>query len=250
MKVKLLRIILFFACQFSFSQTEKPLKGTVLFENLAVSGIEVINVNTKKTTISDSNGNFTISAKAKDELVFISKIYDLKKIILEQDKIDKNNFSISLIKKPEELDEIVVTNKSSIQLGSDKKYEIGKLDQYALEKAASTPKVQGVYTGTIENGMDFIRIGKSIIDLFKKEKEPVKESVPKIEFKALATTTCDKKFYTKQLKLKPEETALFLEFCDSDPKSKTVAESNNVLSVMDFLFAKNVEFKKLSVSEK
>lgn len=245
MKVKLLSTILLFTCHFGFSQTEKPIKGTVLYENLAVSGIEVINANTKLTTITDDNGSFTISAKVKEELVFISKVYELKKITVEKESIALNNFIISLTKKPEELEEIVVTNKSSIHLGTDTKWEQGKLDQYALEKAASTQKVQGVYTGTIENGMDFMRIGGMIIDFFRKEKEPTIKTVPEIEFKTLASTTCDQVFYVEKLKLKPEEIALFLEFCDADPNSKKLSKNTNVLAVMDFLFAKNVEFKKL-----
>ncbi|UQD55884.1 hypothetical protein [Flavobacterium sp. K5-23] len=250
MKVKLLSTILLFTCHFGFSQTEKPLNGTVLFENLAVSGIEVVNVNTKKTTLSDSNGNFTILAKTKDELVFVSKIYEIKKIILEQDKINRNNFSVSLTKKPEELEEIIITKMPSIQLGTDKKHETRKLDQYALEKAASSLKVQGVYTGTIENGMDLMRIGGMILDLFQKEKEPAIKAIPEIEFKTLAATSCDQKFYVEKLKLKPEEIELFIDFCDADPTSKSLSKNTNVLAVMDFLFAKNVEFKKLPSIEK
>ena len=71
------------------------------------------------------------------------------------------------------------------------------------------------------------------------KKEPDNNKLPKNEFKELARTTCDQKFYLQTLKLKLEEIELFLEFCDADPKSKNVAESNNVLSVMDFLLAKN-----------
>ena len=52
-----------------------------------------------------------------------------------------------------------------------------------MDKAASTPKVIGVNMGTIENGMDFIRIGGMILDLFRKEKEPAIKKAPKIEFK-------------------------------------------------------------------
>ena len=83
-----------------------------------------------------------------------------------------------------------------------------------------------------------------ILKLFIKEKEVVK-GTPQIEFKQLARNSCDEKFYHLTLKLKPDQIELFLEFCDADPKSKTVAESNNVLTVIDFLFEKNIEFKKL-----
>ena len=48
----------------------------------------------------------------------------------------------------------------------------------------------------------------------------------------------------------PLEVALFLEFCDTDPKSKTILENTNPLKLMDFLITKNIEFKKLPSAEK
>lgn len=84
-----------------------------------------------------------------------------------------------------------------------------------------------------------------ILKLFKKEKEKALENKPKIEFKQLAKSSCDQKFYIETLQLKPEEIPLFLQFCDADPKSKTLIENSNVLSMMNFLLSKNIEFKKL-----
>ncbi|MFV8367001.1 hypothetical protein [Flavobacterium sp. XS1P27] len=245
MTLKLLSALLFFTCQVGFSQTEKTLKGKVFFENSTVSDVEIINSNSKKMTVSDANGDFSIVVKAKDLLVFVSKKYELKSVLLEKAALEKAVFTVFLSLKPEELKEVMVTKMPSIKLSTDKAYEQGKLDKLALEKAARTLKNPGVYTGTIENGMDFMRIGRMILGLFAKEKEPVKKPVPEIQFKALAKNTCDEKFYFQTLKLKPDQIELFLEFCDADPKSKTVAESNNVLTVMDFLLAKNIEFKKL-----
>jgi len=245
MKIKCLSILLLFTCQVSFSQTEKILKGKVFFENSRVPDVEVINANSKKMTVSDANGNFHIAVKPKDLLVFVSKEYELKKVLLEKELLDKAIFTVFLLLKPEQLDEVVVTKMPSIKLSTDKAYEQRKLDKLALEKAAKTINNPGVYQGTIENGMDLMRIGSMVLGLFVKEKESVQKTAPEIQFKELARTTCDQKFYTETLKLKPEQIALFLEFCDADPKSKTVLENSNILSMMDFLSTKNIEFKKL-----
>ena len=80
---------------------------------------------------------------------------------------------------------------------------------------------------------------------FKKEKTPVEKVVPKPEFKAFAKANYPPDFFSKDLKLKPEETPLFLEFCDADPKSKIIAENPDLLTLMEFLITKNAEFKKL-----
>ena len=113
-----------------------------------------------------------------------------------------------------------------------------------MEKSAGSLKT-GVYNGSIENGIDFMRIGGMILGLFVKEKEKVKNSLTKIEFITLAKNSCDQKFYVEILKLKPDEIPLFLQFCDADPKSKTLIENHNIFSMMDFLSTKNIEFKKL-----
>ncbi|MNR49068.1 hypothetical protein D3C85_1683950 [compost metagenome] len=77
-----------------------------------------------------------------------------------------------------------------------------------------------------------------------KEKE-IKPKTPEIDFKKLIATSVSPDFFTKELNLKSEEKELFLEFCDADPKSKTLLQHTNILTTMDFLYAKNDEFKKL-----
>lgn len=241
MKVKLLSILLLFISPFIFSQT---IKGKVLFNNYAIPNVDVVNANSKILTVSDASGSFSITVKANDLLVFVNKEYELKKLTITPEIINKNNLLVELILKPEELKEVVITKMPSIKLSSDAKYEQGKLDQYGLEKSAYTPKVIGVNMGTIENGMDFMRTGGMIGGLFKKEKEPLKKKEPIITFKDLAKKSCDQNYFINTLKLKPDEIELFLDFCDADPKSKTIATSKNVLSTMDFLLEKSIEFKK------
>ena len=246
MKIKLLYVCFLFLCQYSFSQIEKPIKGKILCDNFLLEKVDVINKTSKIGTTSNEKGEFTIQAKANDSLYFYAKEFHLKKTKLSSDQIDQNNLVIFMLRKPEELEEVVIKTvaSSTFTLRGDKKYEQGKADEMTLEEAANRPKTK-VYDGTIENGADFNRIGEMIFGLFIKEKEPAKKAAPKIEFIALAKNTCDQKFYLETLKLKPEEINLFLQFCDTDPKSKELIKNHNVLSMMDFLSAKNIEFQKI-----
>jgi len=245
MKAKILPITLFFTFLFCFSQTEKPIKGIVLCDDVPVQGIEVVNLVSEKTSITNSNGEFSIVAKAEDILVFVSKKYYYKRFFLEKEDVKKNNIKIKLTQKPEELEEVVIT-KASIDSKGLFSQEVA--DEIKLEKGKY--RNRQINDGTIENGADLMRIGGMILDLFIKKKEMKKEPDSKIEFKELATTNYEETFFTNTLKLKPEEVALFLEFCDADPKSKTILDNNNPLSLMDFILTKNEEFKKLSNSEK
>ena len=236
MKVKLVILSLFFIIQFGFSQTEKPIKGKVTSDDFAIQGVEILNLRSKKTTITNTDGDFSIMAKAKDTLMFIAKNYQYKKVILEMEHNEKNKLLISLVRKPEELEEVVVISKIAFP---KIKFDKNIASQLTIEKAAINRKPTGVYDGTIENGMGItIPLGSG------------RKKIHQIEFKKLIKKTNDENYYLEILKLKPEELGLFIEFCDADPKSKTVLENSNPLKILDFLLLKNIEFKKLNASEK
>lgn len=244
MRYKLLLTILFISSHFLYSQTGGKINAAVVCNDFALQGIEVVNLTSKKNSITNDSGAFSILAKVGDQLMFISKIYEYKTITIKEVDFQSANFIITLVKKPEELDEVVVFKIPTIKLSKDKTYEQGKADQLVLEKAAQHPKPLGVYDGTLVNSADLIRIGGMILGIFKKEKEKIKE-VPEIKFKTLVNSNLDEDFFNKTLALKPEEIDLFLDFCDADPKSKNILKNPNPLQIMDFLFAKNNEFKKL-----
>ena len=235
MKIKLPFFFLLLVYQFGFSQTEKLIQAKVLCEDFPLQGIEVLNLASKKTTITDSNGKFSILAKAKDTLMFVSKNYEYKRFFLKKEDLEKVNLTISLTRKPEQLEEIVIISKINFP---KIKFDKNIASQLTIEKAAKNPKPYGVYDGTIENGMGMT------INLPSGRKK-----IHEIEFKELMKKSYNDSFYIETLKLKPEEIGLFIEFCDADPKSKTILKNTNPLKSMDFLMSKKIEFKKMLTSE-
>jgi len=246
MKTKLPIFFLFIVSQFGFSQTEMLIQGKVIYEDFPLQNIEVLNLTSKRTTITDSNGKFRILAKAKDTLMFVSKKYEYKRFFVKKEDAEKTNLVISLIRKPEQLEEVVIIKPT---IGPINYFSQEAADEINLKKAANNPKPIGVYDGSLVNSPDVVKIGGKILRLFAKQKETAKKEISKIEFKELATATCTEDYFNKTLQLKPEEVSLFLEFCDADPKSKIVLKNSNPLTLMDFLFAKNTEFKKLTRAE-
>lgn len=244
MKVKLLTALFLIVCQFSFSQTEKLLKGVVSSENFLLQNVDVINKTSQKSTTTNDKGEFLIAVKPNDSLLFYAKEYNLKRLKVSLKQLELNNLQVIMLKNAEELEEVVIAKKQNLKLSKDKKYEQSKLDEYATEKFDNREGYQALREGTFVNGLNFITIGKKLLDLFSKEKEP-ENKTPEIEFAVLAKNTCDQKFFLENLKLKPEGIDLFLQFCDIDPKSKALIKNHNVLSMMDFLTVKNKEFKKL-----
>lgn len=249
MKVKLLLVFSLFVNQFSFSQTEKTIKGKVLCDNVLLENVNVINKTSKISTATNEKGEFIIQAKANDSLFFYAKEYHLKKIKVTSGQIDQNNLVVLMFKKPEELEEVVITKLPSINWKVDKVWEQEQRNKIRLDKAKGELKT-GVYDGRIEGGVDFMLIGKMIASLFAKEKKEEKETAPKIEFSALAKSICEENFFLETLKLKQDQIDLFLQFCEVDPKSIKLIQEHNTLSMMDFLLAKNIEFQKLNGFEK
>jgi hypothetical protein len=243
MKVKLLTTISLLTYQIGFSQTEKLLNGKVTSQNYTLKDVEVINKTAKTSTKTNALGEFSILVRAEDSLIFFKQDYFFTRLKVSQENIRKNNISVDLVSKPEELNEVVITTIKLPHIGATVKSS----NEIALEKnTSSLQKHTGVYNGTITNGMDFIAMGNGLLSLFKsKEDKKSKNKTPELDFKKLINTTCPSDFFAKDLKLNPEEKELFLEFCDADPRSKTLIENKNILSTMDFLYAKNEEFKKL-----
>jgi hypothetical protein len=242
MKLKIAFLFLFF--QIGFSQSEKTIKGTVLLDNFPMAKVDVVNFNSKKSTLTDTEGKFTLTGKLGEILIFIAKGFDLKRVVIDADMMLKQDNLIVLVKKPEELQEVLIVKTPSIQLSKDQKFEQSKLDEIDMDKLQKTLKNPGVYDGQTA-GIDFIRLGKMMAKLFAKEKEIVKAEPPLIVFKDLVKNNFKPDFYTKTLHLKEEEVALFLEFCDVDPKARSLEKSNNQLMLLDFLHQKRDEFKKI-----
>jgi hypothetical protein len=240
------RILLLFLCLFSyatgFSQSEKLIHGKVSYQDNYQKDIDVINFNTKKLTRTNTAGEFSIEAKVGDALIFMSENFADQKHVLTQEDFDKNVVTIKVVEKPIPLKEVEITQVKAIRLAGIS-YNEAKIAK--IEKDATRPKNKDVYTGEIENGVDFIQVGKLIGKLFKSKKPKTEKPVATLPFKEYAKANFNESFFTKTLKLQPAETSRFLEYCQADPQSKTVIEKNDELTMLEFLLAKKTEFDKL-----
>lgn len=236
MKHKLLLIYFLILSLFSNAQTQK-LNGIVTSNDFGVSGLEVVNLTSKSVAITNNSGAFSIVASTGDEIIFISKNYDYKTIIIKEADFSNTNFSIKLNQKTEQLEEVVIKNKITAPLIPDMQ-EL--LDRQIADDKYSQKKNPFGTDGSITYGPDLFKI----IKLFTKGKQKKGAEITKTGFKEMAKNNLSKDFFSKSLELKPEEIPIFLEYCDADPKSRTLLENSNQLELIEFLLAKRVEFKK------
>jgi hypothetical protein len=238
---KITAILFLFFSYASFSQT-KLIHGKVSYQDSYQKNIDVINFTTKKFTQTNTLGEFTIEAKANDVLIFMSENFADQKYTVTAEDFEKGIVSIKLIEKPVPLDEVEIRQIKAIKIEATS-YNGIKMAQ--LEKQQSNPVNNDVYTGEIPLGMDFIQIGKMVGKLFKRKNPPATKTEETISFTDYAKANFNESFLTKALKLKPEETSRFLEYCQTDPNSKTVIKNNDELAILEFLLVKKTEFDKL-----
>jgi hypothetical protein len=100
------------------------------------------------------------------------------------------------------------------------------------------------------NNLDVIRVYNKIFKNLFKNNPNKKDLVSDVSFTTIAMQSVSYSFFTDKLKLKEDEVGLFLLFCENDPKSETFTKTNQEFEVMDFLIAKNNEFKNIATFEK
>ena len=243
MKVKLLVALFFLSIHFSFSQSEKLIIGKVTSDGFELQNVDVINKNAKTSTTTNFTGDFQLSAKVGDSILFYKNEYYLKGILLRLNHFSSNAIAVQLVKKAEELDEVIIKKVQIIDFKTNSNYEQIKRDEITADRNERKLKNTRIDDLTIDKGLDLARIGKTLINLVTKEK-PIKKIV-KVDFKDLAIKICDQNFFLKTLQLNPSEIELFLQYCNADSKSTKLLENTTILSMMDFLISKNIEFKKL-----
>jgi len=235
--------VIFFYFLFCFSSVfsqEKVIKGVVEFGGIGIENVEVVSVGGKRLVKTNDKGEFLILAKKKETLVFYSKRFLVKKVILNDDVFNQEKSIVELEEKPIELGEIEVVRAPEFKV--DVRYESMKTAK--IEKEALRPKVVGAYTGEIVNGMDFVEIGKKIYKLFSKKKSDGGDKVEKINFRQYLYNNFSDDFFNKDLHLKTEEIPFFIDFCSLDSQSSEVIHKNSILDVVEFLLTKRKEFKK------
>ena len=244
---KLLFLCLIFVNQLVFSQSGKIIHGKISCESNLIQGIEIINLVSEKSAFSDQNGMFSILVKVDDILVFGSKVYDFKRKLISNDDIKNDNLSIELVRKTEQLDEVIVlTKKSDMRLPNIQAI----LDKQYFDDAQSSPKTTNVYNGQTLNGINFVRIFTGIAKLLKKKHPEKKDFKPEMNFVSTALKRNNHDFFTKTLKLKETEISTFLAFCENDPRANLLLEPENVFGLMEFLIQKNKEFQTIPTFDK
>lgn len=210
-------------------------------DNSPLFNVEVVNITKKITQKTANNGKFTIKATVGDELVFLDKNYNEKRIYASRELFN-SNVVVKMDKKVVELKEVAIEKAAKFKI--DTSYEALKMQE--ITKKDSQPKVIGVYTGEIQYGMDFVAIGKKLYKFAGKllGTSDEKEVPKKIEtFNSYVRREFPNDFFITKLNLKENEIDSFITFCENDMKAQEVTQKNGTLDVLEFMLEKRKEYK-------
>ncbi|HEX9150967.1 MAG TPA: hypothetical protein VF842_02730 [Flavobacterium sp.] len=249
MKNKIVILVLCLCCQFCFSQlTRKTLYGQVVNDSIRLENGLVFNVNSKTGTVINQKGFFSILAKANDTLVFSGLAFKSKKIVLTEKEMTIPLLRVKLNAFVNVLPEVLVSGKNLNPIsGNSQKY----VDRQYFDDAKSSPKNRTMPPdGTIENGMDFVRIYKDVLKVLRKNNPERTDFTTDKSFTEQVMKRVSYSFFTNTLKLNDDEIGLFLIFCENDSQSKNVMKPEKEFQLIDFLVTKNKEFKTITTFEK
>ena len=250
MKNKIVILVLCLCCQFCFSQllTRKTLYGQVVNDSIKLGNGIVFNVNSKTGTVINQQGFFSILAKTKDTLVFSGLDFKSRKIILTEKEMSTPLLRVKLIAFVNLLPEIVISGNKKISPITGGSQAI--VDRQYFDDNKSSPKNRTMPPdGSIENGIDFVRVYKDVLKNLRKNNPGRTDFTSYKGFTERVLNKVSYSFFTNTLKLNDDEIGLFLIFCENDSKSKIIMQEDNEFKMMDFLITKNKEFKSITTFE-
>ncbi|MEZ7497572.1 hypothetical protein QO200_02345 [Flavobacterium sp. Arc3] len=215
----------------------------VLNDSLHVDSGYVFNVTAKMETSISVEGYFDILVEENDTLLVSSLAFKSIKLVLKDEDLKKSLLIVKLDTFTNQLKEVLVPKTRVPYLGS--KQEI--IDKPYFDDAQSTAKNSTTPFYGIENGFNFIKVGRMIGDLFAKRKDSKGKLNYYENFQEAAFKTVSLPFFTKSLRLKEDEIGLFLIFCENDVKAKRFLAAENKFSLIDFVISKNEEYKRIAI---
>ena len=261
LKISLFNIILLLVSQTICAQLQN-LSGKIIAEG-DVEGIHVLNKTSVKYTVSNASGNFNILAKVNDTLVLSALKYQLKEVVVTQDKLNQKSIQFYLTEKVNELDEVVVgkiltgnigNDISNVELKNDPNfYDLGIPGYTGKPKTINERKLADADGGSwgyigIGAGVNLHKLLNAISGRTKKLKQRVELDEKEKCRKRM------KDFYGKSILENEEFTvgqqAEYFYFCMDDPSFKTICQNNDPSIVVPFLERKLKIYKSNLESER
>lgn len=235
---------LLFLLTFTFSalaqEKRKRISGTLLYRNTAVIAANVVNNTAQQNTITDGDGNFELSMRVGDEIIFSSVQYKITTVKVTPEIIQKNRMVIALNERVNALDEIVVTPENTEKFLDLKKEEFKKVD-YTQDKST---KIENRLTDDrqFQYGLNFVNIAKLLVKVLK-DKTPQERLTLKPS--KILPYVLEDSFFIEDLELPQDQVVGFLEHLDKTMPSDRLLKKDMEFQLIEYLYQASEKYKSL-----
>ncbi|VAW13850.1 hypothetical protein MNBD_BACTEROID03-372 [hydrothermal vent metagenome] len=257
-------------------EDSKQINGRVKSLSNDVSNVLIINLNSKKSTITDSLGLFDIEAKLKDSIRFTAVQYLTKEIIITDSIFSEEVISVNLVENVINLKEVTVT---PYNLTGDIILDVDRLDlkpivtnsSLGLQNADINPMTQNermlqeadrgtfVRMMTIEDhgrvmeilgyGLNFGIIINShkVMNRVSGRTQYYRQAILRDQALILEKDIIDmftKKSMSEEFKIPETSIDGFLTYCLAQPDFSELLQAGNSMIIWNYLREKSDEFKE------
>ena len=217
----------------------KILRGSVIYRNVSVAGVNVVNNTTSKGASTNQKGEFEIFVKKDDILIFSSVQYTIREIVITDKIINNNRLVVEVKEKIEELDEVVISPENQEKFLDFQEKEIVKYKDYQFAADRySTVKNEALGQTNFQGANIIGLVGMLVSSIFKggknKKVEKEKAIYERTSFNEIRYRYKDE-FFTKNLGIPEDKISSFLYHCDDQMPSEDIFLEKNEFLMMDFM---------------
>ncbi|WP_282074186.1 hypothetical protein [Maribacter aquivivus] len=255
------------------------LNGKVSSSKNDVSNVLIVNLNSKRSTITDSLGLFSIEVKLKDSVRITAVQYLPKEIVISESHINSSLITIQLIDNIIDLNEVTVTPYNltgEIDRDIDRlhieptvtSYSLGLQNADVTKMTQSERLLQEADRGKYVSLQTMDEYGK-LNEILSYVGVSVKVNTHKIMNKVSGRTNSLEEMVERDQNMNLEKELIykfskqtiadnfdipesnvngFLTFCLSQPAFNELSDSGNMAEIWAYLETKSVEFKSTDIS--
>jgi hypothetical protein len=226
------------------SLAAQSITGKVYDNESSAKGIQILNITQNLKTYSNENGDFTIMAKIKDSLKFVSLFHHEKFITINKEDFE-HIVVIELSKQVNALGEVLLSDSAKPKGFNPIDYT----QETTLGIAEDIKMNAHLYKPTPASGFDIKALALEIFKLFK-SKKPKEIPIKSISYKAFDSLFSHDKFFNKKLlkedlHVKDDFKYLFFEYCNAQGLDSKLLEKENHFILLDSLMYYSKGFKTL-----
>ena len=230
-------LLLFLLPFMATGQERKLIKGQLIYRNHNVVAANVVNNTAQLNTITDAEGGFEIAVALGDEIVFSSVQYLIRTVEITHEILKKNRLIITVNKKINALEEVVVTPDNTEKFLNLKEEEF---ESYDYNKDKSTKLENTIVTqGQLRNGLNIINIAKLIAKAVSNKSEEEKQKLKPSE---ILTYVFSDEFFFEDLSLKNDQLIGFLEHIDKNLPSQKLLKTGQQFQLIDYLISESQKY--------